>query len=733
MAVATENLLDALQKHFGFDKFKGKQEEIIQSVLEGKDTFVIMPTGGGKSLCYQLPALMMPGTAIVISPLIALMKNQVDAIRGYSSEDEVAHFLNSSLTKAQIKVVKQDIVDGKTKLLYIAPETLTKDENIEFLKGIDLSFIAVDEAHCISEWGHDFRPEYRRIRNMIDDVNKEIPIIALTATATPKVRTDIVKNLNMRDERNFVLSFNRDNLFYEVRPKYDKMEQTVKSILQVIKEANGRCGIIYVQSRKAAEDIAKMLEVNGLKAAAYHAGLDAKTRSKTQDDFLMEEIDVIVATIAFGMGIDKPDVRFVIHYDIPKSIENYYQETGRGGRDGLEGRCVAFYSEKDVTRLEKFLRDKPAAEREMGMLLMQEITAYAETTACRRQFLLHYFGEEYDDKSCNKMCDNCKHPKEKVDVTEEMQDALNAVLALNENYAVKTLVDFLRGKDTKEMDDYGFSELDLFGVGDEKDEHFWNSIFRHALINGLLDKDIEKYGTLRLNEAGRSFLKDPQPFSIPINRNFEEESEDLDEATGKTAVLDEVLVNMLRDLTKRVGKKMGVPPYVVFQEPSLMDMATQYPITLEDLEKCSGVSKGKAQKYGKEFVALISRYVEENEIERPTDFVLKTVANKSKIKVHIIQGIDRKIPLPDIAETSNLTWDELIEELDSIVISGTKLNLDYYLKDTIDEYVREDIYNYFMESDTDSAVEAYHALKEDDITMEEIQLMRIKFLSEVAN
>lgn len=733
MAVATENLLDALQKHFGFDKFKGKQEEIIQSVLEGKDTFVIMPTGGGKSLCYQLPALMMPGTAIVISPLIALMKNQVDAIRGYSSEDEVAHFLNSSLTKAQIKVVKQDIVDGKTKLLYIAPETLTKDENIEFLKGIDLSFIAVDEAHCISEWGHDFRPEYRRIRNMIDDVNKEIPIIALTATATPKVRTDIVKNLNMRDERNFVLSFNRDNLFYEVRPKYDKMEQTVKSILQVIKEANGRCGIIYVQSRKAAEDIAKMLEVNGLKAAAYHAGLDAKTRSKTQDDFLMEEIDVIVATIAFGMGIDKPDVRFVIHYDIPKSIENYYQETGRGGRDGLEGRCVAFYSEKDVTRLEKFLRDKPAAEREMGMLLMQEITAYAETTACRRQFLLHYFGEEYDDKSCNKMCDNCKHPKEKVDVTEEMQDALNAVVALNENYAVKTLVDFLRGKDTKEMDDYGFSELDLFGIGDEKDEHFWNSIFRHALINGLLDKDIEKYGTLRLNEAGRAFLKDPKPFSIPINRNFEEESEDLDEATGKTAVLDEVLVNMLRDLTKRVGKKMGVPPYVVFQEPSLMDMATQYPITLEDLEKCSGVSKGKAQKYGKEFVALISRYVEENEIERPTDFVLKTVANKSKIKVHIIQGIDRKIPLPDIAETSNLTWDELIEELDSIVISGTKLNLDYYLKDTIDEYVREDIYNYFMESDTDSAIEAYHALKEDDITMEEIQLMRIKFLSEVAN
>ncbi len=537
----------------------------------------------------------------------------------------------------------------------------------------------------------------------------------------------------MRDERNFVLSFNRDNLFYEVRPKYDKMEQTVKSILQVIKEANGRCGIIYVQSRKAAEDIAKMLEVNGLKALAYHAGLDAKTRSKTQDDFLMEEIDVIVATIAFGMGIDKPDVRFVIHYDIPKSIENYYQETGRGGRDGLEGRCVAFYSEKDVTRLEKFLRDKPAAEREMGMLLMQEITAYAETTACRRQFLLHYFGEEYDDKCCNKMCDNCKHPKVKVDVTEEMQDALKAVAALNENYAVKTVVDFLRGKDTKEMDDYGFSELDLFGIGDEKDDHFWNSIFRHALINGLLDKDIEKYGTLRLTDSGRAFLKDPQPFSIPINRNFEEEHEELDDAAGKTAVLDEVLVNMLRDLTKRVGKKMGVPPYVVFQEPSLMDMATQYPITLEDLEKCSGVSKGKALKYGKEFVALISKYVEENEIERPTDFVLKTVANKSKIKVHIIQGIDRKIPLPDIAETSNLTWDELIEELDSIVISGTKLNLDYYLKDTIDEYVREDIYNYFMDSDSDSAVEAYHALKEDDITMEEIQLVRIKFLSEVAN
>ncbi len=733
MAVATENLLVPLQKFFGFDKFKGKQEEIIRSVLDGKDTFVIMPTGGGKSLCYQLPALMMPGTAIVISPLIALMKNQVDAIRGYSNEDEVAHFLNSSLTKAQIKIVKQDILDGKTKLLYIAPETLTKEENIEFLKGIELSFIAVDEAHCISEWGHDFRPEYRRIRSMIDDVNKDIPIIALTATATPKVRTDIVKNLNMRSENNYVLSFNRDNLFYEVRPKSPKMEQTVKSILQVIMECSGKCGIIYVQSRKSAEDIAKMLAVNGIKAMAYHAGLDAKTRSKTQDDFLMEEIDVIVATIAFGMGIDKPDVRFVIHYDIPKSIENYYQETGRGGRDGLDGRCVAFYSEKDVTRLEKFLRDKPAAEREMGMLLMQEITAYAETTACRRQFLLHYFGEDYNDDRCNKMCDNCKHPKVKIDVTKELQEALQAVVALNENYVAKILVDFLRGKDTKEMDDYGFSELDLFGIGDEKDEHFWNSIYRHALITGFLDKDIEKYGTLKLTAEGRKFLDNPTPFSIPINRNFDEENEDLEESAGKTAVLDEVLIGMLRDLTKRVGKKMDVPPYVVFQEPSLMDMATQYPITLEDLEKCSGVSKGKAQKYGKEFVNLIKKYVEDNEIERPTDFVLKTVANKSKVKVAIIQGIDRKIPLPDLAETNHLTWDEFIEELDSIVNSGTKLNLDYYLKDTIDEYVREDIYNYFMESNNDSEVEAYHALKEDDITMEEIQLVRIKFLSEMAN
>ena len=729
----TTVLQQALQKFFGFDHFKDSQELIVQSVLDGRDTFVLMPTGGGKSLCYQLPALMMKGTAIVISPLIALMKNQVDSIRGYSDEDEVAHFLNSSLTKVQIRKVKQDIVDGRTKLLYIAPETLTKDENLEFLKGINLSFVAVDEAHCISEWGHDFRPEYRRIRHMIDTIDKEIPIIALTATATLKVRTDIVKILNMKEENTFVSSFNRDNLYYEVRPKYPKLEQTVKQIIQIIKEVEGQSGIIYVQSRKTTEDIAKLLSVNGINASPYHAGLDQKTRSQTQDDFLKEDLNVIVATIAFGMGIDKPDVRFVIHYDIPKSIENYYQETGRGGRDGLKGKCVAFYSEKDIARLEKFLRDKPAAEREMGALLMQEITAYAETTSCRRRFLLHYFGEEFAEEKCEKMCDNCRYPKEKVEVSEQMKQALQAIDALNENFGVKVLVPFLRGKETREIEDFNFDEHDLYGVGDEHDETFWNSIFRHGILNGLIGKDIEKYGVVKVTPAGRAYAENPQPYYIPINRDFDEEQDDMEESAGKTAVLDTTLMKLLKDLRKSVAKKLDLPPFVLFQDPSLEDMATQYPISMDDMTKITGVSKGKAERYASAFIQLIAKYVEDNEIERPTDFVIKSVANKSKAKVIIIQSIDKKIPLPDIARGNQVTMEELMEELNAIVTSGTRVNLDYYLEENIDEYVREDIYNYFMEAETDSAETAYHAMKDDDITIEEIELVRLKFLSEMCN
>jgi ATP-dependent DNA helicase RecQ len=736
MTVTTGQLHGALNQYFGFDAFKGNQEDIVQSILNGKDTFVIMPTGGGKSLCYQLPALMMEGTAIVISPLIALMKNQVDSIRGYGQDDDVAHFLNSSLSKAQIKEVKSDITAGKTKLLYIAPETLTKDENIEFLKGVNISFVAVDEAHCISEWGHDFRPEYRRIRNMIDAIDKEMPIMALTATATPKVQQDIIKILEIKSEDIFISSFNRNNLFYEVRAKSNK-DATIKSIIQIIKERKNKSGIIYVQSRKTAEDIAKVLCVNDIKAAPYHAGLDAKLRAKTQDDFLMEEIDVIVATIAFGMGIDKPDVRFVIHYDIPKSIENYYQETGRAGRDGLDGDCIAFYSYQDIARLEKFLRDKPVAEREMGALLMQEMTAYSETTSCRRRFLLHYFGENYDERKCNNMCDNCRHPKDKVEVKEEMQLALEAIVELKENFTMKTLIDFVLGNNTKEMKDFEYHKLELFGDGKDKGEIFWQSIYQQALLANLIYKDIEQYGILKMTEAGHEFVKSPKSFQIAINRDYSGDGasdfEDLDEAQGKTAVLDELLMNMLTDLRKSVAKKSGVPPYVIFQDSSLEDMATQYPITMEDMTKIQGVSRGKAERYAKPFIDMIGRYVEEHEIIRPSDFVVKQVANKSKVKVALIQGIDKKLPLEDLAEQNDLTWDELMEELDSIVNSGTKLNLDYYLEENIDEYVQDDIYNYFLDSDNDSAVEAFHALKGDDIQIEEVQLVRLKFLSEMAN
>lgn len=734
ITAAPDTLHESLHRFFGFDAFKAEQGAIIQNVLDGNDTFVIMPTGGGKSLCYQLPALMLPGTAIIISPLIALMKNQVDSIRGYSDADEVAHFLNSSLTKVQMKKVKQDISDGKTKLLFVAPETLTKEENIEFFQNTDISFVAVDEAHCISEWGHDFRPEYRRIRMMLDAIARNVPIIALTATATPKVQQDILKNLDMGGEHTYISSFNRENLFYEIRPKIKK-DQTIRQIIQVIKEEfHNESGIIYVQNRKTAEDLAEMLSVNDIKAAPYHAGLDPKTRSKTQDDFLMERIDVICATIAFGMGIDKPDVRFVIHYDMPKSIENYYQETGRAGRDGLAGKCIAFYNYNDILRLEKFLRDKPVAEREMGAQLMQEVVAYAETAACRRRFLLHYFGEEFEESRCGKMCDNCKNPKERVDIQEEMRQVLSGILEMNENYLMKTVVDFIRGRETKEMKDFKFTELENYGVGEDRDENFWNSVIRHAMINNLAYKEIEEFGLLKVSEAGRAYIKNPHPVQITINHNYDDGGAyDFDEEKGGTAVLDEALMSMLKDIRRSVAKKHDLPPYVIFQDPSLEDMATQYPLSMEDMAKIQGVSIGKAQRYAQPFIEQIKKYVEENEIERPMDITIKTVANKSKTKVSIIQAIDRKIPLDDIAKSNDMAWGELMEELYGIVTSGTKLGLDYYLNKNVDEYVRETVLEYFTEAETDNLDAAFKELKDDEITWEEIQLMRLKFLSDFAN
>lgn len=732
MELGVSDIRQSLKDFFGFDKFKGLQEPIIKSVLEGHDTFVIMPTGGGKSLCYQLPALMLPGTALIISPLIALMKNQVDSIRGYSKEENVAHFLNSSLNKTQARKVRADVLAGTTKLLFVAPETLTKDENVEFLKNVNVSFVAIDEAHCISEWGHDFRPEYRKIKEIIDGIGRDIPVIALTATATPKVRHDIIKNLAMTEVKEFVSSFNRDNLYYEVRPKPSKSDAQ-KSIVQYVKTKPGKSGIVYVQSRKSTEEVANFLKVNDIKAAPYHAGMDSKSRTKVQDDFLMEKIDVICATIAFGMGIDKPDVRFVIHYDIPKSIENYYQETGRAGRDGLEGECVAFYSYKDIRRLEKFLRDKTVAEREMGAHLLEEMICYAETSGCRRKFLLHYFGEEYDEARCSNKCDNCKYPKEKIEATEEMGIGIEAVLAMGENYGEKEVVEFLIGKNTQINRDYRFDQQDGFGEGKDQGENFWNTILRHGVLLGYLIKDIEQYGVLKITVKGKEFLKNPEPIEISIIRDYEDEMGSDDEVGGGSAALDETLLKMLQSLRKKVAQQHNLPPFVIFQDPSLEDMALQYPLKMEDMTKISGVSQGKAMKYARPFLEMIREYVEENEIERPDDILIKQVAEKSVKKIAIIKSIDRKIPLEDIAFSNNLTMEDLITEIEMIVASGTKVNIDYYIEDAVDDYAKEEVHEYFMEAETDDPVVAYHELKEDDITIEEIRLMRIKFLSDLAN
>jgi len=733
MVLESLDLSTSLLRNFGFDKFKGEQEEIIKSVLEGNDTFVTMPTGGGKSLCYQLPALILDGTAIIVSPLIALMKNQVDSVRAYVNNDEVAHFLNSSLTKTQINKVKADIKAGQTKMLFIAPETLTKKENIDFLKSVKISMVAVDEAHCISEWGHDFRPEYRKIRMMINEISADIAIIALTATATPKVQSDIIKNLSMKNARHFSSSFNRTNLFYEIRPK-GKKENVFKNIVQQIKQFEGKSGIIYVQSRKSTKEISDLLNVNGIKAAPYHAGLDAKTRNKAQDDFLMEEVDVIVATIAFGMGIDKPDVRFVIHYDIPKSIENYYQETGRAGRDGIPSTCISYYAYKDIQKLEKFLRDKPVAEREMGAQLLQEVIGYSETSACRRTYLLNYFGEKFDKESCNQMCDNCKSPREKVSVETELQTALQVVADLREEFKIKTLVDFVLGNETKDILDYGFSKLPTFGSGKDREPIFWTSVFSHALLNGLAKKEIEEYGIIKLTDAGRSYIKQPFAQEIPINQDFTKLTSDFDvEDTGKESVLDKNLLVLLKALRKEISKQKDLPPFVIFQDPSLIEMATNYPVTEDDLANISGVSKGKAIRYGGKFLDLISKYVSDNEIMRPDDFVVKQVANKSKNKVNIIQSIDKKIPLYDIADGNALSMEELLEEMYVIVNAGTRLDINYYIEENVDEYSNEDITDYFMEAESDNLDKAFDALSEDDITLEEIKLVRISFLSSMAN
>ena len=722
------NLLETLKKYFGFDTFKGDQEAIINNLLEGNDTFVLMPTGGGKSLCYQLPSLMMEGTAIVISPLIALMKNQVDAMRHYNEEDGIAHFLNSSLNKSAIERVKADILSGKTKLLYVAPESLTKDENVAFLKNVKISFYAVDEAHCISEWGHDFRPEYRRIRPIVNMIG-EAPIIALTATATQKVREDIKKILCMTDAKEFMASFNRPNLYYEVRRKGNDID---KDIIKFIKANAGKSGIIYCLSRKKVEELAEILKANGINASAYHAGMESAARSKVQDDFIKENIEVIVATIAFGMGIDKPDVRFVIHYDMPKSLEGYYQETGRAGRDGGEGQCVAFYSNKDMQKLRKFMQGKPVSEKDVNDELLRETEAYAESSVCRRKSLLHYFGEVYTEDNCGN-CDNCLNPKKQVEAKDSLCAVIESVIAVKENFKSDYIVDLLLGKETSEILAHRHEELEVFGSGEGEDEKMWNAVIRQALIAGYLNKDVENYGLLKVTPSGHKFLKKPTSFKVVEDTDFEEEETDETPVRGGgSCAVDPALYSMLKDLRKKMSKKLDVPPYVIFQDPSLEAMATTYPVTLEELQNIPGVGAGKAKRYGQEFCVLIKKHCEENEIERPEDLRVRTVANKSKIKVSIIQAIDRKVALDDIALSKGLEFGELLDEVEAIVYSGTKLNIDYFLEEIMDEDHMLDIYDYFKESETDKIDDAMDELGA-DYTEDEIRLVRIKFISEMAN
>lgn len=725
--LADSTIHDYLKKYFGFDIFKGNQEDIIKNVLDGKDTFVLMPTGGGKSLCYQLPAVMGEGTAIVISPLIALMKNQVDAMRNFSTNDDVAHFLNSSLTKTEIQRVKKDVLEQQTKLLYVAPESLTKEENIEFLKNIRISFYAVDEAHCISEWGHDFRPEYRRIRPIIDIIGRS-PIIALTATATPKVQHDIQKNLGILDAGVFKSSFNRPNLYYEVKSKQD----VTKEIIKYIKNNAGKSGIIYCLSRKKVEEIAEVLKVNGIKALPYHAGMDSATRTQNQDKFLMEEADVIVATIAFGMGIDKPDVRFVIHYDIPKSLEGYYQETGRAGRDGGEGNCIAYYSYNDIVKLEKFMQGKPIAEQEIGKQLLLETVSYAESSVCRRKLLLHYFGEEYEKENCE-ACDNCLHPKSQFEGSDSVVLVLETILAVKEKFKADHIAHILSGKVTSSIKSYKHNKLEFFGAGEDKDEKYWNMVIRQALIAGMLTKDIENYGLLKITKKGMDFIEKPVSFMLAEDHDYADTTDEENAFGAKTAAVDEELFSVLKDLRKKISKQKDVPPFVIFQDPSLEDMAIQYPITLDELQNISGVGAGKAQRYGQEFIEIIKKYVEEKEILRPLDMVVKSVVNKSGIKVYIIQSIDMKRPLEDIAEAKGLEMGELLSEIEAIVNSGTRLNLDYYIDSMVDQERQQDIYSYFREeAETDSLEDAIRELG-NEFEEDEIRLVRIKFLSEMGN
>lgn len=721
-------LTDLLQQHFGFDRFKGQQEEVIKSVLDGNDTFVLMPTGGGKSLCYQLPALIMDGTAIVISPLIALMKNQVDSIRSFGTEDGIAHFLNSSLTKVAAQKVRDDVMSGKTKLLYVAPESLTKEDNIEFLKNVKISFYAIDEAHCISEWGHDFRPEYRRIRPIVSEIGMA-PIIALTATATAKVQHDIQKTLGMQNANVFKASFNRPNLYYEVKPKSKPENQIIK----FIKENSGKSGIIYCLSRKKVEELADILVVNGIKALPYHAGMDSATRSANQDKFLMEEVDVIVATIAFGMGIDKPDVRFVIHYDIPKSLEGYYQETGRAGRDGGEGKCITLYSSKDIQKLEKFMQGKPVAEQEIGRQLLLDTASYAETAICRRILLLNYFGEKLEEPCGN--CDNCLSPKEQVEAKDEICRALQAIIEVKEKYKAEHLTDILTGKMTAAVKSFRHYDLEAFNSGNDHGEKFWAAVFRQSMIAGLISKDIENYGLLKMTQKGYDFLENPYDFLLVRNHDYDAiEEEESNAAAGQASGAgDPELFAMLKDLRKNISKKLNLPPFVIFQDPSLADMALQYPITIDELKNIQGVGDGKAKRYGKEFVQLIKSYVEENEIDRPVDMVVKTVANKSKTKIAIIQSIDRKLSLEDIADANGIEMKDLISEIETIVNSGTKINIDYYLDEVLDEDHQEEIFEYFREAEDDSIEAALKELGESSYTENDIRLMRIKFMSELGN